>query len=428
MFLHAGVVIAAIAAAFAVGIVLRLGTEISMLLAAIAGALAHGAGVPARHIVEGAFTYFDVAMIFITATYFMNLLKDAGGVAYIVRALVTRFHGNRFVLFCLLTFIMLVPGALTGSGTVTVLVVGSLVGSVLAYMGIKRERVAAMVFICAAMSAAAPPVNLWAMMAAGGANMPYVGFTLPLAIISVSGALFAVFFLSRGSRQIDVVEALKEIPEPPKGMAWYTVTVPFLIFFGIVALGRVMPHSSPVIGLPLAFVLSATSVILLSPKRLQPLKVLSTTIEDLLPLVSTVTIVGMLVQIMALSGARGLVSLSVVIMPLWALFATLWIVLPLSEGVFQFAAAPLLGVPLVFLFNMRGYNPVIALAGMAAIWPLGDCLPPTAPVGRASVMAVGFDGDYRTFLRECIVPALFVAAIGTVYLVFSSRLGFLVRG
>jgi len=284
------------------------------------------------------------------------------------------------------------------------------------------------VFICAAMSAAAPPVNLWAMMAAGGANMPYVGFTLPLAIVSVSGALFAVFFLSRGSRQIDVVEALKEIPEPPKGMAWYTVAVPFLIFFGIVAAGRVMPHSSPVIGLPLAFVLSATSVILLSPKRLQPLKVLSTTIEDLLPLVSTVTIVGMLVQIMALSGARGLVSLSVVIMPLWALFATLWIVLPLSEGVFQFAAAPLLGVPLVFLFNMKGYNPVIALAGMATIWPLGDCLPPTAPVGRASVMAVGFDGDYRTFLRECIVPALFVAAIGTVYLVFSSRLSFLVRG
>jgi len=428
VFLHAGIVIAAIAAAFVVGVVLHLGTEISMLLAAIAGALAHGAGVPARHIVEGAFTYFDVAMIFITATYFMNLLKDAGGVAYIVRALVTRFHGNRFVLFFLLTLIMLVPGALTGSGTVTVLVVGSLVGSVLAYMGIKRERVAAMVFICAAMSAAAPPVNLWAMMAAGGANMPYVGFTLPLAIVSVSGALFAVFFLSRGSRQIDVVEALKEIPEPPKGMAWYTVAVPFLIFFGIVAAGRVMPHSSPVIGLPLAFVLSATSVILLSPKRLQPLKVLSTTIEDLLPLVSTVTIVGMLVQIMALSGARGLVSLSVVIMPLWALFATLWIVLPLSEGVFQFAAAPLLGVPLVFLFNMKGYNPVIALAGMATIWPLGDCLPPTAPVGRASVMAVGFDGDYRTFLRECIVPALFVAAIGTVYLVFSSRLSFLVRG
>lgn len=428
MFLHAGIVIAAIAAAFAVGIAFHLGTEISMLLAAIAGALAHGAGVPARHIVEGAFTYFDVAMIFITATYFMNLLKDAGGVAYIVRGLVTRFHGNRFVLFCLLTLIMLVPGALTGSGTVTVLVVGSLVGSVLAYMGIKRERVAAMVFICAAMSAAAPPVNLWAMMAAGGANMPYVGFTLPLAIISVSGALFAVFFLSRGSRQIDLVEALKEIPEPPKGMAWYTVAVPFLIFFGIVAAGRVMPHSSPVIGLPLAFVLSAASVILLSPKRLQPLKVLSTTIEDLLPLVSTVTIVGMLVQIMALSGARGLVSLSVVIMPLGALFATLWIVLPLSEGVFQFAAAPLLGVPLVFLFNMKGYNPVIALAGMASIWPLGDCLPPTAPVGRASVMAVGFDGDYRTFLRECIIPALFIAAIGTVYLVFSSRLSFLVRG
>ena len=50
-------------------------------------------------------------------------------------------------------------------------------------------------------------------------------------------------------------------------------------------------------------------------------------------------------------------------------------VLPISEGIFQCASAPS-GVPLVFLFNMKGINPIIALSGMATIWPLGDCLPP----------------------------------------------------
>lgn len=428
MFVHAGLVLAVMIAAFVVVIALRGGTEIAMLLAAIAGALAHGAGVPARHIVEGAFTYFDVIFIFITATFFMNLLKEAGGVTYIVRGIISRFHKNRVALLLLLTLIMLVPGALTGSGTVTVLVVGSFVGTVLTYMGTRKDRVAAIVFLCAAMSAAAPPINLWAMMAAGGANMPYVGFTLPLAIISIAGALFSMFFLARGGKRIDAAKALREIPEPPKGASWPLVAVPFAIFFGIVLAGRLAPFSMPILGLPLAFALSAVAVVLLSPVKLPVIKILSRTIDDLLPLLSTVTVVGVLVQIMALSGVRGLISLSVVTLPLWVLFAVLWIVLPLSEGVFQFAAAPLLGVPLVFLFNMKGYHPVIALAGMAAMWPLGDCLPPTAPVGRAAVMSAGYDGDYRGFLKECIVPGLFILAIGTLYLLFAPKLGFLARG
>ncbi len=31
-----------------------------------------------RHIVEGTFTYFDVCLIFLTATFFMALYKEAG--------------------------------------------------------------------------------------------------------------------------------------------------------------------------------------------------------------------------------------------------------------------------------------------------------------------------------------------------------------
>ena len=52
------------------------------------------------------------------------------------------------------------------------------------------------------MSAAAPPINLWAMMAAAGANMPYVGFGAPLAILSVVGAVFSMFWLAGRSKAI----------------------------------------------------------------------------------------------------------------------------------------------------------------------------------------------------------------------------------
>lgn len=226
MFAHAGIVLAVIAVVFAVAKLLRLSTEISMLLAAIGAAIAHGEFFPARHIVEGAMTYFDVALIFISATIFMNLLKESGGVAFLVRGIIRRFHRSRLALLVLLALLLLVPGALTGAGSVTVLIMGAMAATVLSYMGISKQRVAAIVFLCAAMGAAAPPVNLWAMMAAAGSNMPYVGFTLPLAVTSILGALFSVFYLGWKGTPIDVELALRELPEPPAGMSGWRVGHP----------------------------------------------------------------------------------------------------------------------------------------------------------------------------------------------------------
>ena len=75
----------------------------------------------------------------------------------------------------------------------------------------------------AAMSAAAPPINLWAMMAAAGANMPYTGFTMPLLILSGVGAIFATFYLAgRGEKKGTVEQVLTSLPEAPAGwnMPW----------------------------------------------------------------------------------------------------------------------------------------------------------------------------------------------------------------
>ena len=83
------------------------------------------------------------------------------------------------ILLLLLTFLLFIPGALTGAGSVTVLITGGMVAIVLSYMGIPRIKVAAIIFLVAGLSAAAPPVSLWAMMTAAGVNMPYVGFSGP---------------------------------------------------------------------------------------------------------------------------------------------------------------------------------------------------------------------------------------------------------
>ncbi|HEU5170814.1 MAG TPA: hypothetical protein VFU46_09760, partial [Gemmatimonadales bacterium] len=287
--------------------------------------------------------------------------------------------------------------------------------------------VVAIVFLCAAMSAAAPPVNLWAMMAAAGSNMPYVGFFLPLAVITIAGALFSMFYLGWRGTPPDLERVMRELPEPPAGLTGWKVAAPFVVLLALIAAGRIWPWPMPILGLPLLFMISAGVVLLVSPSRLPVVTVTARTIEGLLPLIGVMVVVGVLVQSMALTGARGLISLSVVILPLLVIYALLFLILPFSEGLLQYAAAPLLGVPLILLFNMKGLNPIIALAGMATMWPIGDMLPPTTVVGRAAVMVLGYRGSYyREFVRATLVPAVVILALGTAFVVFSKQLAFLV--
>lgn len=430
MFTHATIILAIIIASFLILKLLKLSTELSMLCSAVLAAGYHALcwshEWPIRHLIEGMFTYFEVCLIFITATFFMTLFKESGGVAFIVRRIVKSFGSNRVVCLLLLTLVMLIPGALTGSGATSVLTVGALVGSVLTAMGVDDVKKSAAIFMTAAMSAAAPPINLWAMMAAAGANMPYVGFNGPLAVLAVGSALFSMFYLAGRGKKPDLDAVMRTLPEPPAGMNWIRVLVPFVCLGGLIAAGRIWPFDFPIIGMPLIFMLSSIVVLAGSPVRLSVWKTARETVHNLLPLVGIMVVVGALIQVLALSGARGLISLKVVTLPLSVLFATLFVILPVSEGLLQYAVAPLLGVPLIMLFNMRGLDPIIALSAMAVLWPLGDCLPPTAVVGRAVVMELGFKGRYYSqFVKACVIPMLFTAACCTLFLIFSKQLSFL---
>ena len=439
MFQHSLAVLAVIAVVFAVVKKLKVSTELSLLAASVAAILAHlilpmgedpRSPLPfteiVRHFVEGSVTYFD---IFLTATFFMSLYNESGGVAYIVRLIVKKFHSHRIVCLLLLTFVMLVPGAVTGSGATTVLTVGGLVGAVLMAMGVSEDRRIALIFMLAAMSAACPPINLWAMMAAAGANMPFVGFTAPLAILSIVSALFATFFLAGRGKNLNLDEAMAQLPEAPKGFNGIRAVIPFLVLIALIAGGRIFPAQFPVVGLPLIFMLSALSVILVSPKKIKIFETAVNTVKNLKELVGIMIMVGVLNQIMTLTGARGLLSLAVVTLPLWVLFAALWIILPVAEGVLQYAVAPLFGVPLIMLFNMLGFDPVIALSCWSVMLPIGDCLPPTAVVGRAAVLELDYKGNYyKGFVKTALVPMLFALALCTLAMIFCNQFGALLGG
>ncbi len=442
IFHHSLLVLGVIVAVFALSKYLKFTTELSMFAATLAALAAHAVlpkGVDPRsalpfsemirHLVEGSFTYFDVCLIFLTATYFMALYKEAGGVAFIVREIVRTFHSRRIVCLLLLVVVMMVPGAITGSGATTVLTVGSLVGAVLVSMGVPEDKRVALIFLLAAMSAACPPINLWAMMASAGANMPYVGFAIPLAILSISGALFSAFWLAGRGKSVDLDKALADLPEVPAGWNWGRASLPFVVLIALVLAGRILPYSFPILGLPLIFMISGLTVLFVSPVKPRLFPVACATVKNLLGLVGIMVVVGILIQVTALSGVRGLLSLAVVTLPLSVLFYTLWIILPVSEGVLQYAVAPLFGVPLIMLFNMKGLNPIISLAAWSVMWPLGDCLPPTAVVGRASVMELNYKGSYfGGFVKATLVPMAFILLLSTLFMVYSKELSNVIGG
>ncbi len=87
MYTEASIVLGVMVAVYAASRLFRLPTELAMLAAALCGALAGSQGLAARQVAEGAATYLDINLIFITATLFMNLLKASGGVAFVVRSM-----------------------------------------------------------------------------------------------------------------------------------------------------------------------------------------------------------------------------------------------------------------------------------------------------------------------------------------------------
>jgi CitMHS family citrate-Mg2+:H+ or citrate-Ca2+:H+ symporter len=324
--------------------------------------------------------------------------------------------------------IVLIPGALTGAGSISLLVVGAPVAMALKLLGISPKRAAAILFIIAGLSAAAPPVNIWAMILCAGTAIPYVGFELPLAVPVLICGVFTMLVLGwKKERSINLASALQEMPEVSARMTWWRVLLPFLVFFGSVAAYRIFPFQTPILGLPLQFTLSALVAWLVSPSKIKVLSLSRETVKRLLPLISTVVIVGMLQQIMTATGVRGLLSYAVISIPLVFLLISLAIVIPVSEGVLTYGAAAVLGIPLIWYLDSIGFHATVAIAGLTLLWPLGDGLPPTALIGRLSVMVSDYKGTYWEFLKATWLPWVFITIVGILMVVYSAKLSFLVR-
>jgi CitMHS family citrate-Mg2+:H+ or citrate-Ca2+:H+ symporter len=403
--------------------------EISMAITAVAGALAGGLGFPVRVLVEGTFTYFDVGLTFLTASIFINFYSETGAMNTLVRRMVEKFYSRKWVLFVILTVIMLIPGALTGAGSVSMFVVGGMVATILRFMGISDKRVVAFIYVTSMLAAVAPPINLWVMLMAAQANMPYVGFDLPLLAPVLLIAAFAIVYLLRGGQPQAKEKILSELPPAPEGMTVTRIVAPLAVFALLIVASKYFSFYIPTLGIPLIFLLCAVVSVLMDPVA-KGLKrwytVLNDTIEQVFPLLATVISVGVLVNVMTATGVRGRIAIEFITLPVNMIFVFALIALPLAQGSLSYSSGIIIGTPLIFLFNSIGVNVTIVATALSLMFPLGDCLPPSRISGRVAIEVTGYSGSYMSFLRAIFVPALFMGLVALGMLVYANYFTWLI--
>lgn len=434
MFIQILLILLIMAAAYTIANWKKLSVELCILCAALAGGITGAffstpplTQLP-RHLVEGTFVYLDIILVFVTATIFINLLAEAGSVNYVVRGIIKFFYNKRIIALLLIMFVILIPGALTGAGSVSVLTVGTPCALALGYLGISKQRTAAILFIIAGLSAAAPPVNIWAMIVSAGTAIPYVGFELTLGIPVLLLGTFTMLVLGlkkEGKTDLDTI--LKNMPEVPPKMRWWRVILPFLVFFGLVIVSRIFPFSIPILGLPLEFFIASLVALLISPKKINFLILSRDTVKKLTPLLATMAVVGSLQQIMTVTGVKGLISYAVISTPIVLLYMLLIFIIPVSEGVLTYGGAAIIGIPLVWFLDSIGLHATVVIAGLSLLWPLGDGLPPTALIGRLTVMMTDYKDSYWSFLKKTWLPWIVITIVGILMVIFSAKLAFLVK-
>ena len=432
MYISTSIILVAMVVAFVLSSIFLKSPDISMAITAVVGVL-FGAGFGwttsiSRVLVEGLFVNLDIALLFIAASVFVNVYSATGAISTVTRKLVSRFQ-SKWVLLAFMAVFMLIPGALTGAGSISIFVLGAMVATIVRAMGLSEKKTAAFVFIFAILSAAAPPVNLWAMMIASGSDIPYVGFTLPLLVPIVVVSIFAIIYLGWGTKRQSKEEILEKLSDGSPDVSWARILLPLATLVALFLVSSYFAFYIPTLGLPLMFVLSTVVAMLCNPTKTSFKEygaILNRAGVQIFPLIATVLSVGMLQNAMSATGVKGLIGITFITLPVIWIYVTILIVAPILQGSLNYGSAVVFGAPLIFLFNSMGYNVTIVAAALSLMFPIGDCLPPSRITGRLAIETVGYKGSYGSFLKAIVIPCLALGLVALGMMIWPSACASLV--
>ena len=399
----------------------KLPVSLSMVLASVAGAIAGGQGLALRHLVEGMFAYVDTIMVIATAMIFMKVIQESGALDAIASLIIQRFHKVPALMLIFIMVIIMFPGMITGSSTASVLSAGSIMAPVLMIMGVPVLETACILALGGVLGMIAPPTNIPAMIIGAGIDIPYSGFGLPLTMLTFHLAfLFVLMFGYKYVKNMNYVEVEAKLNTDSRKRFGFKVYIPLLLAIVLMVLNKAVP-AIPDIGMPLVFLISAV-VGCFTGYKFNFFKAAKESVHSALPVMGILMGVGMFIQVMTLTGVRGLIVTSCLSLPSFARYLALAISMPAFGAISSFGSASVLGVP--FLLSFLAKDQIIVAAALSLVASLGDMVPPTALAGIFAAKVVGME-NYTPILKKCLIPCLIVVIWAILFIVFADQLSFL---
>ena len=399
----------------------KLPVSVSMLLAAVSGAIVSGNFnlELIRHLVEGEFSYVDTILTIATAMVFMKVVEFSGALDALSSLIIEKFHKVPAVLLILIMIVIMFPGMITGSSTAAVLSAGSIMAPVLILMGCDKITAASIIAMGGLLGMTAPPTNLTAMIIGGGIDVPYSGFTGPLLLLTVPLAiLFPIMLGYKQVRGMNYEQLKPGLAEQDATRKQYGIRIylPIVVLVVLMVVTQIIQYD---IGMPLTFLIAA-AVGFFTGKKFNPLKCVADAVRTATPVMGILMGVGMFIQIMTLSGVRGFIVVTCMSIPESLLIVAAAISIPLFGAVSAFGAASVLGVPFALAF-LSG-DTVVNIAGLSALASLGDMMPPTALAGLFAAQVSGVE-KYSRVLKRCLIPCIIIMVWAAVVIFFSDTIG-----
>jgi gluconate:H+ symporter, GntP family len=387
---------------------------LAMAAAAVIIGVAGTRGFPFRHLVEGGFGYFNLMLALFAGAWFGQAALKSGLADGFAAGLLRLCGVRPLPSLGAIALLLYAAGMFTGLAGVAVLAVGVFAAPVLRRIGLAAHDAAAFIALEATCGMIAPPVNVPAMMIADGVNMPFLNFDRTLLAISLPVAVFAVVLFARrcGARQPAA---------PEKGVARGALagSAPLAAMLGFWLVLRAFPQQVYDPGVPA--VLVAAGLLAVPLLGLRGLRASVGAAFSGVPvyLAAALIAVGMLVQVMTLTGIRGWVVIQAMASDApWLHFLALS--LPVFGGVLTSAGtANILGVPFAFAFIHQ--DMIINVSTLSSIAAISEFMPPTA-IGAALAGYVTGEARLLAIVRSALPALALLLAISMLLLVFARPL------
>lgn len=398
-------------------IALRWTLPAVFILVAAVAALIGDFGFPYRHLVEGGFGFINLILALFAGTFFGHMMRVSGAAEAAAEGIVAAVGGRVPLVLTVVGLPIFVVGMFVGLSGVAVLSAGVIAVPALKRLGFGPASIAAFIAVIATAGMIAPPVNVPAMLLADGVNMPWTGVTKALLFLSLPMAISGVIWFSTGAGP---TEARTDATPQVNIGATLIGLFPFLLMVAIWLAVRVFPDQLPDPASPLVLVIGGLAM-LPRVKAARLKEVLYSTFTGTPLLLGAVLVaVGIIVQIMTLTGVRGWLVVSVMGLGTPWIYPGLLFGMPLLGGpLTSMVVADVLGVPAAFWLIKQ--DMIINVAGLSGLAALAEFVPPTSIAAALSCYVVG-GGTVGQVFRRSWVPLLVMVITAILMLMFAPQL------